>query len=208
MEDTGRNIELVHVLRHSYRPSHVLEEILEGSVQPRAERPRSLASIRSLSMIAFNAMDVANMKHANAIFKARQFVDTQTNQWFRLGEYIEVKKAGEKALAILMSVVNDDGSTNEGNLPSKYTQFTDAVNERLSDGISLRDPGDPQYSLYARLEYFTPVTDEFQQSVSKDLGDAFFALAAKGILSVSPNGLPGFDQQRSIERQKPLEEAS
>jgi hypothetical protein len=198
MEDTRQDLDLVHVLRHSFRPSTQLAHALEGFIPPGSERSRSFIEIKSLGMIALDAVKHAQYAYSQEIMDAQKTIEANRSHSFEVIPEIEVKKIGEKTLHILMGV-------QEKKLLYHLMRTT---RQRIPEGVQLRDPESSEFSMYARIHSSIPITEEFRAEATERYNEMYQSMSGKHLFSVLPEGITGIDQFRQIPRIYAYEEAS
>ncbi len=198
MEDTGYSLELVHVLRHTFRPSQQLEELLIESLPPGPVGSRSFFEIKSLSAIALNAYKTANYEYTKQIIAANKALEANKGRAFDLIPDVEIRKIGEKTLDILMGVYDRRG----------MYDLTHATRLRLPEAASLKSAADPRYSLFARIHSSAPITNEYGAHVSDVFKTRHDEGRRKYILNVLPNDMTGSDQYLKVPKVYAEEEAS
>lgn len=190
MEDTRSSLELVHVLRHSFRPTEKFGEALEVFTPPESERPRSLFAIRSLSMLAIDAVGNANYEYSQQIAAARKALDTKQNLSFEISPDIEVRRVGDKALEIYMGVQNK----------KELFKLLQATQRYIPEGVPLRDQVSPSYALYTRVNSLAPIPLSFSDEAAEAFMQRYEDEGKKHLFSVLPEGLAGIDQYRQVPR--------
>jgi len=191
MEATDQHVELVHVLRHSFRPSEQLQSSLEAFTKPGLVRPRFL--VKTLSSIALNTVDVANYHHDLSIKRSIQSFERH-HQPVQLGRDLAAHRMGDGALKILLSIEN-------------YADLTDLTKEtavQLPEGVLLDDGEDPRFNLFVRIDQAHAIN--YEEIVQP--GTALIKQLRNGqrnLYTVIPETITGRDEQRVIHRAIPKE---
>jgi hypothetical protein len=184
MEDSRHVPEMVHVLRHSFRPSEQLGKALEKFLPPESKRPPSLIEIKSLGMLALDAYLHADYTYTLQLIEARRVVEKSQRQPLAVIADIETRNVNENSIYILMGVQDslaiDDLCQNTKNL--------------LPDALSMRNNVDPKFSVFARINSTVPITAAFQAQAVEQYAEVYQQLGAKNLLNIFPKGISGKDQ--------------
>jgi len=198
MEEPRQVPELVHVLRHSFRPSEQLGRALEFFLPPESKRPADFLQIKSLGMIAIDAYMHANYKYSNELIKARKKIDESQNRSLEMTPDVELRQVGEKSVDVLLGVRNKIA----------LGAITLATKKYLPGGILMRDEADKKYSVFARINSSVPIKASFQADALEQYQETYDQIGSKHLMNILPQGLVGIDQHMRIRQYDSLEEAS
>jgi hypothetical protein len=198
MEDPRQVPELVHVLRHSFRPSEQLGKALEFFLPPESKRPNNFLQIKSLGMIAIDAYMHANYKYSNELIEARKQIDKSQNQSLEITPDVDLRQVGDKSVDVLLGVRNKIA----------LGAITLATKKYLPGGILMRDQADKKYAVFARINSSVPITARFQADSLEQYQEAYDQMGSKHLMNILPEGLIGMDQHLRIRQYDSLEEAS
>lgn len=198
MEDTRPSLELVHVLRHTFRPSDQLEEALEQFLPPDSKRPAAHLEIRSLGSIALNVMNSAPSAYSLRLIDARKGFEKNRNQSFEILPRIKARQVGEKTLDILMGVHRD----------LSLDMLMQATRQRLPEGVQMKDPSDRSLSVYARIQSSVPIDDTFQVEATGRFVRTYRSLGPPHLFNIIPEGIAGMDQYIPIPQTSSYDESS
>ena len=198
MEEPRQVPELVHVLRHSFRPSEQLGRALEFFLPPESKRQTDSLQIKSLGIIAIDAYMHANYEYSNALIEARNQIDKSQNQSLEITHDVELRQVGEKSVDVLLGIRNKIALGALSLATSKY----------LSGGILMRDNVDKKYSVFARINASVPIDKGFQADALEQYRETYEQMGSKHLMNILPQGLVGMDQHLRIRQYDSLEEAS
>jgi len=204
MEDTTREIELVHVLRHSFRPSETFEAALGAFVKPGLEQPRFL--IKSIASLAMRD----DRQYSGNIFAARQEIERSKLLDFQIGPKLAVRDLGEGALRLLFQLDDTRNEAGQETNMLNYLAMVNRTSQHLPSAHKERDLEDTKFNFYTVIgpKYAIPM-DEI-----KEPGLALLAglqsPTTKSMYRVTLDALPVVDERRAIlpEYEQPLEQAS
>jgi len=198
MEEPRQVPELVHVLRHSFRPSEQLGRSLELFLPPESKKPANFLQIKSLSIIAIDAYMHASYQYSNALIEARKQIDKSQNRSLEITQDVELRQVGEKSVDVLLGVRNKIAL---GAISLATTKF-------LSGGVLMRDHADKKYSVFARINSTVPINTDFQAAALEKYQEAYEQLGSKHLMNILPQGLVGMDQHLRIHQYDSVEQAS
>ena len=191
MEDTDQHVELVHVLRHSFRPSDRLQTSLEAFTKPGLARPRFL--VKTLSAIALNTIDAANYHYDLPIKRAIHSFE-QHHQPLQLGRDLAARRMADGTLNILFSAENR----------AHLKDFAKETMVQLPEGVPLDDGENPRFDLYVGIDQAHAI--DFEEIVRP--GTALIKGLRSGLrnlYTVIPETMTSRDEQRVIHRAIPKE---
>ena len=191
MEATDQHVELVHVLRHSFRPSEQLKTSLEAFTKPGLVRPRFL--VKTLSAIALNTVDVANYHYDLPIKRAIQSFE-QHHQPIQLGRDLAARRMADGTLNILFAADNRD----------HLRDLTKETMVQLPEGVPLDDGENPRFDLYVGIDQAHAI--DFEEVVRP--GATLIKSLRSGLrnlYTVVPETMTSRDEQRIIQRTVPKE---
>jgi hypothetical protein len=139
MEDTGTQPELVHVLRHTFKPSEALRHSLQNFLTN--ENAIHRLSIMTLSGIALNGFEVGQYRHDEAILRARQLFERH-RQPLQLDAHSGAKRMASGALNIYFAV--EDRTSLQALKAETYRKFP--------DNTVFDDTFDPRFDLFVRID--------------------------------------------------------
>ena len=182
--------KLVHVLRHSFRPSEQLGAALENFLPPESKRLPSSLEIKSLGMLALDAYSHASHAYAVQLIEARKLVEKSHGQSWAVIPDIEIRNINENSIDILMGVQNK---------PAMYI-LSRNIKRLLPEAVSLRDNVDMKFSVFARINSSVPISAEFQAEAAEQYNETYRQLGSKYLLNIYPEGISGMDQYIRITR--------
>jgi hypothetical protein len=182
--------ELVHVLRHSFRPSEQLGRALSNFLPLESKRPTSFLEIKSLGMLALDAFSHASHAYTMQLIEARKAVEKSQGQSLAVIPDIEIRNVNENCIDILMGVQNR---------PAMYV-LSRNTKHLLPEAISMRDNADPKFSVFARINSSVPITASLQAQAVDQFNDTYQQLGSKYLLNIFPEGISGKDQYVRMKR--------
>ena len=188
MKNAGDHLELVHVLRHSFRPTQQLGQAIEQFVPPESEYSHSSIHIKSLGKISLDPVLNAQYVYAQQLINARSALETHKGHPLEITPDIKVRKVGETTLTILMGVKNKVA----------LRALTRQTNAYLPGTVSEREDVSPDFSLYTRISSSVPITDAFQAEAEEQFRERYEQYNAAHLFSVIPDGIAGIDQFRRV----------
>lgn len=184
MEEPSQSVELVHVLRHSFRPSEQLQSSLEAFIKPGSVRPRFL--IKTLSSIALTPQFGDSHAYNPATRRAVRAFEVH-NQPIQLGSKLGARRIGDGALRLFFNAENNE-------------EITNLIHETLDElgmGTIVDDVDSAAASLFVQIDS--------TKAIGKDeLAKPGIALRNqlnsdnKHLFKVVPDLLLGRDEQRTI----------
>ena len=191
MEDPRQVPALVHVLRHSFRPSDQLEKALENFLPPESKHPTSSFEIKSLSMLALDGYLHGSHAYTLKLMEARKAVNASKGRSLEIIPDIEIRDVNEHTIDILMGVQSK---------LAMYAITRTTANLLKNEAIAVRDNADPKFSVFARINSSVPITPDFQQQALQQYGQAYEEFGSKHLMSILPEDISGKDQHMRIQR--------
>lgn len=191
MEDPRQVPALVHVLRHSFRPSDQLEKALENFLPPESKQPSSSFEIKSLSMLALDGYLHANHAYTIKLMEARKAVNTSKGRSLEIIPDIEIRNVNENTIDILMGVQSK---------LAMYAITRTTANLLKNEAIAVRDEADPKFSVFARINSTVPITVDFQEQALEQYSQVYQQLGPKHLMNILPEGISGKDQYVRVRR--------
>jgi len=190
MEESRQVPELVHVLRHSFRPSDQLGLALENFRPPESRRPVSPLEIKSLGMLALDGYSHANYAYSEQLIDARRAVEKSQGRSFTLTPEIEIRHVNENAIDILMGVED------------KMAMFMlmRTTKNFLPEAIPLRDNVNRKFAVFTRIHSSVPIPNSFQDQALAEYHDAYKEFGPKNLMNILPEGIIGKSQHRPARR--------
>jgi hypothetical protein len=193
MKDARSSTELVHVLRHSFRPSEKLQTSLEKFTKQGLTRPRFL--IKTLSAIALNTLDVSNSYHdvaiKGAIEKFEQYRDP-----IQIGYPLAAQRMADGALKIFLSSQNH----------KDIVDLTSKTHDKLPSGVLLDDNEDDRFDLFVHIDASHALSQDRIITPGLQLRDELRGDRAY-LYKMTTNSIAGRDELRVMPI-PPYEEAS
>ena len=199
MEEPRQVPELVHVLRHSFRPSEQLGRALELFVPLESRRLQSSPEIKSLAMLALDGYSHANHAYTTDLIKARKAIENSPMRSFEITPDIDIRNINENNIDILLGVQNK---------LALYTLTRLTKNIFKTEASSGRDPADPMFSVFVRINSSVPITPEFQQEALEQYSQIYQQLAPKHLMSIHTQGVIGNDQWLAMKRINMLDDST
>lgn len=197
MEDTRTPLELVHVLRHLFRPSAELSTFFESTI-PGLQRPRSFITLKSLSSLALDAVDVARSVYSLDMIDARKKVAEYQNSSFDLDDQIEARQIGEKALLLMMGVHDK----------RELYELLRNTKRSLPHAVELREPVDARFAVFALVHSQQAPPVDTPAHIKSEFEHLYKEKGGQRLLTLHPVGLSGIDEYRNIPHGHAYEEAS
>ncbi|MES2631308.1 MAG: hypothetical protein V4611_05120 [Patescibacteria group bacterium] len=204
MEDTRQSIELVHVLRHSLRPSPELEKALNTFVKPGLEQPRF--SVRMLSSFVLDS----STNHSSGIYRARQDIERGNTVDFELGPHLAAQRLAGGALKILMRI--DDSIDRFGRDVNgiSYLKMMEDTRARIPEARIEKDIDSRNFTFFAIIPGSHALSDGEIKEPGVALLRGLKSESTKGLYQASLDGILGTNEERLVmpEYEQPLEQAS
>lgn len=204
MEDTTREIKLVHVLRHTFRPSPELANALDGFTIPGNERPRFL--IKTLASLVIDS----TKNYSLGLHEAKQAVERDTVTDIQLGPHLAAQRMASGALKILMRI---DDTPDERGKDQNWLQYLAMINRTkayVPDANLEKDIEAKSHTFYTLI----PSTQAISQSELKNPGLALLtglrSESRRRLYSLRLDSLSETNEERAIlpDYDQPLEQAS
>jgi len=190
MEEPRQVPDLVHVLRHSFRPSDTLGNTLENFLPPESKRLSSSMEIKSLGMLALDGYLHANYKYSSQLIEARKAIEKSQNQSMAIIPDIKIRRVSDEVIDVLMGVENR---------MAMYL-LTRTTRDSFTEAIPLRDKADTKFSVYARIRSSVPITDDFQHQAVEQYNEAYQEYAPRHLMNIVPEGIIGKTQHVPLRR--------
>jgi hypothetical protein len=184
MEAASTSFDLVHVLRHSSRPSEQLGSALEIFYPPESQRNRSFVDIKTLGKITLDAYKHAQFDYSLDLIEARKAVEQHRGQSLEISPAVDIRRIGSKTIDVLLGLQDNRA------LYALNKQTLDF----LPEGIEAYDAVDLKYSLFARIHSSIAITDSFQENAVEQYKRTYQHYGPKHLLNILPQTITGMDQ--------------
>jgi len=185
MKNANDSFEIVNLLRVTSSASDQLQSSLESFTKPGLIRPRF--SIKTLSGIA---LDAANHQHHDVIRKATAAFESSYHEPLRLGSAIAARRMGDGALKLLLATENH----------SKLAEILKTIRkDYFPNEITLADDEDERFDLYVRIDGSRAISQDQLKAPGLALRSQLSS-EANHLLSITPNGIIGLNEMRTIKR--------
>ena len=198
MEDSRQVPELVHVLRHSFRPSEQLGRTLEKFIPPESKRPSSFVEIKSLGALALDGYLHGSHAYTLNLIEARRAIERSQGKSLEIIPDIEVKVVNDYTVDVLMGV------------QSKLAMYllNRTTKRFLPDAVSLRDEADMKFSVFARMHSSVPISPYFKEEAIEQYNEDYEQFGTKHLFNILPVGISGKDQHLRINRVASLDDTA
>jgi hypothetical protein len=184
MGDATKPQTLVHVLRHSFRPSEQLAHSLQEFILPKSELHQNSILIRSMAMVALDARRHHQHEFTVPLIEARKEVDRNQNISIPITRDIKVRKLSEEVLSILLRT--DDKKL--------MYQLHRSLKNRVPEGTSLPENPNAKFFVAADLKSTIPFDERRIADAEQQYGEVFSRQHLNTLFSVYPLGISGMDR--------------
>ena len=184
MADTAEPQTLVHVLRHSFRPSEQLTHSLQEFIPPESEHLHSSIIMKSLAKVALDSHRYWQHEFAPALIEAEKDVIRNRNLSIPIQSDIRVLKLTDTALKIVLRT-NDTRSM--------YLLHR-ALKNRVPEGTSLPLNPTAVFLVTADLKSTVPFDDLRIKDAEEQYRELSSHVESQKLMNIFPEGLTGIDQ--------------
>jgi hypothetical protein len=184
MSDTAKPQTLVHVLRHSFRPSEQLTHSLQEFIPPQSEHLQSSVTIKSLAKVALDSHRYRQHEFSLALIEAEKDVIRNRNISIPILEDMRVLKLTDTALKIVLR-------TND--IRSMY-RLHRALKNRVPEDTSLPRNPNAVFLVTADLKSTVPFDDFRIKDAEAQYHELYTHKESEKLMNIFPEGLTGIDQ--------------
>ncbi len=204
MEDIPQSVEVVDVVRHSFRPSRELGLGLGAFVRPGLERPRF--SIKTVSSLILDS----TINHGLGLHEARQEVERGGAVDFQLGPKLAARRMPSGALKILMQIDHTLNKKGEDVSLLNYLGMINRTSNHVPDARPERDLEAQGFTFYTIIAGNLALSNSEIVRPGKALLSALKSPITNPLYQVHLDSLTVAQEERDVlpEYEQPLEQAS